>query len=1133
MKTSFKKVVSVLLSVLMLVSFCTVAFAETTEAPKPQDFGLYSGSGIGSYVDDPTGSGETVIKGKMGNGRYNLRIADPADLSKPFVVEAGKYYTITFDYLVNSTTSGNIGFDPYYGLKDSGNAADGTAGRKAVEDVATSGLSKKFVGDGKWHTAAVSFLAAPPEIYKNDALAETLNNIYITYYDTVGIDGYFKNFTIVEETDATGLYSEYTTDMKAHLSCITSTTYGSSMAAAAAEGTGNLILSGANATAFSKGSDAWVRHRAIINSGKTRYIIYPNVSYTMTLKYRVVNNAGWISVGLGYAKSGVSDTGDSSYAVVAEKITDTTDHEWRTLEATFTPTLDSGKTRAYPRIIMSSSTTACSIEIESVEILGTGMPNAPIVTYYDNGKVEKRVDYIGASIIVEPDNGYLGEESEGWCTDTALTTLTDKVPASANLYAQYDAVVIDNFNMNKLVKAWDYSHVATLKKGSVTVNNSSGMAFVLPAYDAPATGGSGGYDYYQFASEQEYIVIIDFADITEGAVKTEGASANRNLTLMGATSAGQSGGRDTGIEVSATPEFLTSADEAISGTAVYHFTRAAGSKGWETCAMGVRSGNHDHHYNATIEKIVITKVDDKTPFAAVYTPSANNSYTFAAVGTQAELPSTADSETHLFAGYYIEGSKISDSSRHDIITSDIALPGNAFLAKAGGYYKFNAKLVAKESMKVDFSEAIYGTLANGTDLGGTKGQTKVVVDETIDTESLSSDNTYLRLYTTSNNIYKTSLFKDDDSRIRVFEGVTYRFDIRYKVVTPAGKDSRTGGTIAMCRNAIGAYNPTGLDGSGSSTPMFDITSATETFITASDTFKVENMYKIESATDRNYKSQLAVMIPVGDVYVDYIEVTPISYEPTYVDYDETKGTVDVDYANGTLTVTPNEGYEIAANGVKVKMNYKDIIDEALVAYNVENIALNTTDAVTYSFKTDYPDFADKLGAFKISVDFVEIGNLEKPNANFLAVSRREVGTDTDGKYQSAGIRFRSRFSASTVNAASEIGFIILPKILLDNAEVKTVGEYKAAVAAGTVPTDRSVSGVVYNAAEQKHVIYQQFNGYYDYQAVLTGLTSADGKTDLTSLDMSIAAYIKDAEGNVTYLELGTAYSHSDIPAASN
>lgn len=1132
MKTSFKKVVSVLLSVLMLVSFCTVAFAETTEAPKPEDVGLYSGSGIGSYVDDPTGTGETVIKGKMGNGRYNLRIADPADLSKPFVVEAGKYYTITFDYLVNSTTSGGIGFDPYYGLKDSGNAADGTAGRKAVEDVATSGISKKFVGDGKWHTAAVSFLAAPPEIYKDDALEETLNNIYITYYDTVGIDGYFKNFTIVEETDATGLYVDrYTTDMKAHIGQ-SGTTYGSAMTYTAAEGTGNLILSNGNTSSFATGnSGKWVKHRAIINSNKSAYRIVPGITYTINLNYRVVNNPGWVTVGIGYAKSGVMNTGDSS--VIAKAIKHTTTTEWQTLTAVFSPSLNSGVASAVPRIILSSSTTAGAIEIESIEIFGTGMPNAPVVTYYDNGKVEKRVEYIGASIIVEPDNGYLGEESEGWCTDTALTTLTDKVPASANLYAQYDAVVIDNFNMNKLVKAWDYSDVATLKKGSVTVNNSSGMAFVLPAYDAPATGGSGGYDYYQFANGQEYIVIIDFADITEGAVNTEGKSPIRNLTIMGATSAGQSGGRDTGIEVGATPAFTTSADEAVSGTAVYHFTRAAGSKGWETCAMGVRSSNDDHHYTATIEKIIITKVDENTPFAAIYTPGAEANYTFAATGTQVELPAYADTDTHFFAGYYIDGAKISDSSKHNITTDDIALPGNTFIAKEGGFFKYNAKLVAKESMRVDFNEAIYGTLANGTDLGGTKGQTKVVVDETIDTEALSDDNTYLRLYTTSNNIYKTSLFKDDDSRIRVFENVTYKFDIRYKVVTPAPADSRTSGTIAMCRNPIGDYNPTGLNGSGASTHMFDITSATETFVTASETFKVENMYKIESATDRNYKSQLAVMIPVGDIYVDYIIVTPVSYDPNYITYDETKGSVDVDYLNGTLTVTPNEGYEIAANGVKVQMNYKDYIDSKAVSYSAINIAINTEDGLTYSFSTDYPDFDKKIGAFKITVNFVEIGNLEKPNANFLAVSRREVGTDTDGKYQSAGIRFRSRFSASTVNAATEIGFVILPKVLLDNAGVETVGEYKAAVAAGTVPTDRSVSGVVYNAADETHVIYKQLNGYYDYQAVLTGLTSADGKTDLTSLDMSIAAYIKDAEGNVTYLELGTAYSHSDIPAASN
>ena len=1132
MKTSFRKVVSVLLSVLMLVSFCTVAFAETTEAPKPQDFGLYSGSGIGSYVADPAGSGETVIKAEKAHGRFNYRLADPADLSKPFVVEAGKYYTITFDYLVNSTSTGNIGFDPYYGLKDSGNAADGTAGRKAVADFVCSGFSKKFIGDGKWHTAAVSFLANPTEIKVEEEVVETLNNIYMTFFDDKGIDGYFKNFTIVEETDATGLYVDrYTTDMKAHIGQ-SGTTYGSAMTYTAAEGTGNLILSNGNTSGFATGnSGKWVKHRAIINSNKSAYRIVPGITYTINLNYRVVNNPGWVTVGIGYAKSGVMNTGDSS--VIAQAIKHTTTTEWQTLTAVFSPSLNSGVASAVPRIILSSSTAAGAIEIESIEILGTGMPNAPIVTYYDNGKVEKRVDYIGASIIVEPDNGYLGEESEGWCTDTALTTLTDKVPASANLYAQYDAVVIDNFNMKKLVKAWDYSDVATLNKGSVTVTNSSGMAFVLPAYDAPATGGSGGYDYYQFVNGSEYIVIIDFADVTESAVKDPSNSAVRNLTIMGATSAGQSGGRDTKIDVGATPAFTTSADEAVSGTAVYHFTRAAGSKGWETCAMGVRSSNDDHKYTATIEKIIITKVDENTPFAAIYTPSAEANYTFAATGTQVELPATADTDTHLFAGYYIDRAKISDSAKHTINTDDIALPGNTFIAKEGGFFQYNAKLVAKGSMTVDFSEAIYGTLANGTDLGGTKGQTKVVVDETIDTEALSSDNTYLRLYTTSNNIYKTSLFKDDDSRIRVFENVTYKFDIRYKVVTPAPADSRTGGTIAMCRNPIGDYSPTGLNGSGASTPMFDITSATETFVTASETFKVENMYRIESATDRNYKSQLAVMIPVGDVYVDYIIVTPVSYDPTYITYDETKGSVDVDYLNGTLTVTPNEGYEIAANGVKVQMNYKDYIDSKAVSYSAMNIAINTEDGLTYSFSTDYPDFDKKIGAFKITVNFVEIGNLEKPNANFLAVSRREVGTDTDGKYQSAGIRFRSRFSASTVNAATEIGFVILPKVLLDNAGVKTVGAYKDAVAAGTVPTDRSVSGVVYNAADETHVIYKQLNGYYDYQAVLTGLTSADGKTDLTSLDMSIAAYIKDAEGNVTYLELGTAYSHSDIPAASN
>lgn len=1124
MKHTLKKVVSILLSVLMLVSLCTVAFAETTEDPQPTDFGLYSGTGIGEYVADPAGSGETVIKAKNGNATLNYRLAD--DEGNAFVVESGKYYTITFDYLVNTGTNGtddSIFFSPFYGVRrdDKDDALDGTPGRKKVTgDIAYSGISESFIGDGKWHSAAVSFLADPIEVTDGENNTELLDHIFISYTDKNSFDGYFKNFNIVEETEATGLYTDrFTTDMKAHLDCMTDDTYGSAtMTATPADGTGNLILSGGSKKYPTVGYTGWLTHRAIFDSSKTLYKIYPGTTYTITLKYRVTNNPGFVYVGIGYALNGTASTNGETYVANVKKDTTTTD--WQTLTAVFDPSssLQSGKTQAFPRVILSSSTADGAIEIESVEIVGSGMPNAPVITFNDNGEIENHVAYAGSSITLKGDNGYLGEESDGWCTDTALTEVTDVIPStSTSLYAKYDAVVIDNFNFEKLVKGYDYTNTAVLNDGSITVSkHTNNTALMLPAYDAPATNGSGGYDYYQFVKGSEYIVIIDYANITEDT-----ADINRSLHLIGAKSANQDGERDTKIIHQATPEFSTSANESVSGTAVYHFTRAAGKNGWDECGMAIRSETLTSSYTATIEKIIITKVDDNTPFAAVYTPDAETDWTFVAIGAQAELPKIEDTETEFFAGWYRAGNRISEETGRLININDIALPGY-YLADQGGFFELDANMISKGSIKVDFSESDYTeNPLESYDIGGSFS---IVTDDEIDTEGKSDDKTYLRLNSTSGNIYKTSFFDDNGKRVLCYNDVTYNFEIRYKVITP-DTSSKNSKYIGICRYAKGKYAPRDLDGSGNASRLVKVDKTTDTFKTASQTVKVENLYVGNTETAGYYQSQLGIMVCSGDIYIDYVTITPVSYDPTYTIQDTEKGNISVDYATGTVTVTPNEGYELASkNAINVSMTYGDVVKSSTINFvdDQNNLDLNTEDGINYTFDTTiYSDYAQKIGALRFDATFVESGTTA--NAAFIAVSgRQEKEVGNDGEYQSAGIRFRSRFSASTVDNASEIGFIIVPKKAITNAGLATVTEYLDAVAAGTVE-DRSAKGVAYNAEAEKHVIYKELNGFHDYQAVLTGLTSEDGTTDLTSLYMMVAAYIEYADGTTTYIELVTAY----------
>lgn len=1126
MKRTFKKAISLLLSVLMLVSLCTIAITTVSaEEITINDLGVTGGNFVSQekIANDPTDANVKVLHFYADKNRPNFELANPTNKSEAFQPASGTVYTVMFDYYVKTCTQG-FDFTLYYG-----NESVGGAGRSDSFVQSKSGFSTKFIGDGKWHTGAITFNAQ--DVKKSDVL---LKKIYLTYYSSGIFEGYIKNLNIITETFSNGFYDSFSTNMTyyynsdgtANLNLINGSC-ASAVKNSYKDEDGRLVVVPTSNNNAGNGAEGSVQYLTVLKSNNKNepVILKTGATYKLKLKYKVIDVAGGtVHVGLGHGANTSTSGWTGTYVIKRNTHTAVT-NGFTTLETTFTATKD-----ATFRIYVSRANS--KIVIDSVELVAEFADNDKVaeMTYNDNGNITKIMAYVGTDHTVFADNGYLGEKSQGWCSDTALTNVVaDKVSNDyTSLYAKYNTVVIDKMNFTSLVKDWDYAGTASVSNGTITTNSSSNMAIVLPAYDAPNTSGNGaGYDYYSFQKGQRYIVQIHLNSIKDTAGYT------RALELMGATAAGNKGARDTSIACAATPSLRTT-DDGVALTnkiAVYQFTRAAGNKGWETCAMGLRSGNDKANFTMEIDKIIITKMDGNENYAVAHN-DYDNSYQFVKLGDSIVLPEVADKEDSIFVGWY---NNVTTASSHNISTSDISIPAGApYKLTKSGIYQFKANFLSKESVTVDFSEEIYGTLKNGTDLGGSAGQMKIVTDEAIDTEGLSTDNTYLRLYTDAQNIFKTSLYHDNGNRFYATNDVTYNFEIRYKVVTP-DTSARTEGYIGICRNPAGGYVPKSLDGINSNcTYLASAKEVTENFVTVSKDLKVTNLY-YNDGDSPNLKAQLSVMICQGDIWVDYIKVTPVSYDPEYVVYDETKGDVTVDYENGIITAIPKEGYALSTKDIVVKMTYRDYVYDSgagkviLSAKDADQkLNLNTTDGVNFSFNTNaYNNYNEKIGALKFYVNFVDATATD--NANFLAVSYRENKDDNgEGEYQSAGIRFRARFSKATMENAAEMGFIIVPKKLVDAAEVNNVGGYMGKVADGTV-ADRSAKGVAYNKATDINVLYSQVGDFSDYQAVLTGLTTKDGK-DLTSLDMCIAAYVTDADGNTTYIELGTAYSYKTIVA---
>ena len=1125
MTHTLKKVVSLLLSVLMLASVCVCAFAETTgNATTYNDLGVTDGSNKKVY-DDPTGTGDKVLRLDVSNNRPNFELADPTDKSTAFKPVAGTIYTIKFDYYVDQAELG-ANFTLHYGAQSLH-----AEGYSKVSFTSTNiGILGAGEYDGKWHTALMTFKAEAKTGNVGGVANQPLEKLYLTTYYSGNVKVYFKNIEINTETGTdTVLYKNATYDLKNYFK---------------ADGKANTAMfDGYIASKMTASTYDFEKGYAVIRpenngyapvgpGGSTRYFkvasgtsssdaakAVAGYNYAVVVKYKILKattTGDKTTVGIGISTQNNFNgwTNTDVYANVGQR--DVADDDWRYLYATFRPTHDG-------YICIPVTGTDAEIAIEYVQIAEAHTDNAFINFFNDNGAgISVEAGYKGCDITTVGANEYnlkLGEKFMGLydnahCTGVPVTTFSTN---GVFLYAKYPSVVIDFNYRTAFTRGYglsdEGSQAMSVGNGVAMAYLKNNVGFMLPSYDAPiadtvAVGAEGyGEAYYKFTEGVKYRITLNF-----NSISFDGDS--NKFTFTCGSHAGKKGARDGNSDDPHKNLLFTTSEVPVSYTHELTFKKSS----YDYIDMRPQG----YTTRVYIDSIIITELSEdnyingglKTTYTLNYndgvTPSKNHQISY---GEFQNLP-VPTREGYIFAGWY---KNYRGASHHSLSTDDIPL--SFMVGTTDVDITLTAQWVKAETIKVDFNEDVYKadkytTTHNSHEDASSKFL--VVNNAGLDT---GSDGYYAYFISDSAKQWKISLFNDDGSRVRAMNGVTYRISIRYKVTTATSASG-----IGVCRNAAGSYGPVGFDGYGSITTIGS-GAVTDGFVVATKDVTAENMYRVDSGTTESlihtYRDQISLSINKGEVYVDYVEVTPVSYTPANQGFDATKGDVSFDYVNKTVTVTPNAGYKVASSGVAVNMtyNYYTIKNNDSGVQNcyptilpAEKIQLNTVDGLTFKYAGDYTPAA--LNALKVTVNFVAEN---ATNAAFIAGSTRDASGEGE-TYVSAGIRFRARVDDANIEGANKVEFVIVPEKSLNGHTIKYYMENDGSAA---------VTGVAYSAADSTNVVYEKVGGYTDYQAVVTGLTKEGSAKDLTALKLCAALRITKGD-SVEYVQMSGAYAYTDL-----
>ena len=159
-------------------------------------------------------------------------------------------------------------------------------------------------------------------------------------------------------------------------------------------------------------------------------------------------------------------------------------------------------------------------------------------------------------------------------------------------------------------------------------------------------------------------------------------------------------------------------------------------------------------------------------------------------------------------------------------------------------------------------------------------------------------------------------------------------------------------------------------------------------------------------------------------------------------------------------------------------------------------------------------------------DNIQITDMKVGHSIRAEKSAEQSGT---GAYQSAGLRFRGTISDADLAGATEVGFAVMRVSDRDALSEKDYWYSRANLANLTKGAKWAYA---YNPEQGIDVVYNDADGYKDFQLILTGLTK-DGVTNekLKNTEFCVYMWIRYAD-DAKYGEYNREYTYRDLGTAS-
>lgn len=663
-----------------------------------------------------------------------------------------------------------------------------------------------------------------------------------------------------------------------------------------------------------------------------------------------------------------------------------------------------------------------------------------------------------------------------WHTNPNLTdgSLVTKFPNSQNLFAKvvedgyYKTVIDYNYVTKEFAGKNAYIQCTSFNvaDGKATWKSLANLGYMIPAYDY--LDANGDYSFYQFEDGKEYTFEIYYS-----AAETFGG----NFTA--ATTANGSGERYTGTTNHETAFSLAAGENKV-------YTK--------TFTYGITSTKfHGMCLRATADKTVVLDkivIKTKAPLpAGIHLYNGEDLIeTLDPEDGIVKLPVPDAPAGKIFVGWY----------KYDVATfNGTKTIGADVIPVAYVDYKGTDEGInlyaqfADEEAVIDFSAHDYPTEASSESGNHVSRGIKGIYE----------GNTCIGLNGAkageSGNAFKIDIYESGDKPFILYDGVKYKFTVSGKVNELSSVNGYA--QISIARTEIGGgMNPTNLGRSAGNwgDPEFILNETGE--FTIEPTLLVEGMYDTRytsGAAKAGVKNMFAFEFNSGDVDVTYIKVEALEYvgDATPVQAKFDGGVVNVDYANKTATIVPDEGYEATSFKVTTILNP-----------TADSTKAGPAKDYVYDIPDDFiVDFSDSAANFDLNtIKVVATFKLFGTNFSIPEKSTSIRGADGEGEtYVSAGIRFRGNISAASKAAASEIGFYVIPSAYLEEQMGKDdiVGYINAG-------GDQCAQGICYQAGG-KDVIWEEYeDGSCDYQVILVGLTAEGSAADLLNTEFSIVMY---------------------------